>query len=178
MKWEQPCQQMSHAVIWNHRLSGHISSYMTSSQEPGFVIQASDARHPWTYGECMIGCHVRARLSIQPFHIRLIAWASLCAEIVTLAEITLHDFFRGILHLRGWGEGIEKERERYHWQGMSGSFKVKEISKYCSPLCFGESKLRHMSHSQTGLIWSEQHLYDEATSFLACSIAHQMWALY
>lgn len=170
---------MSHAVIWNHRLSGHISSYMTSSQEPGFVIQASDARHPRTYGECMIGCHVRARLSIQPFHIRFIAWASLCAETVTLAEITLHDFFRGNLHLRGWGEGIEKEREReISLAGMSGSFKVKEISKYYSPLCFGESKLRGMSRSQTGLIWPEQHLYGEATSFVAFSIAHQMWALY
>lgn len=46
VKWEQPCQKMSLAVIWNHRLSEHISSYITSSLEPGFVIQASYAIHP------------------------------------------------------------------------------------------------------------------------------------
>lgn len=60
----------------------------------------------------MIGCRLRARFSIQPFHVQLIAGASFGAEIVTLAEITFRNFFGGILHLRGLGVGTEREKER------------------------------------------------------------------
>lgn len=60
----------------------------------------------------MIGCRRRARFSIQPFRVQLIAGASLGAEIVTLVEITFRDFFGGILHLRGLGVRIEREKKR------------------------------------------------------------------
>lgn len=113
----------------------------------------------------MTGCRLRARFSIQPFRVQLIAGASLGAEIVTLVEITFHNFFGGILHLRGLR--VRKREGEITSRGCQVHLEGKRYKS--RSLCFGGSKLGSTSWSLSGLNISFD---DEAALFVAYCPAH------